>query len=415
MMPPVPPPLRTGPRALVLGDTRQSVTVVRSLARAGLEVIFGTHDAASSTALSRYVSRVWVYHDASGAQFRAHLEAFLRRERPTYTFPVGETPLRRMAFAADRFLPLSRWAMPDPETALLCLDKRALYRVTSELGIPTLPWEHYAGPDVWRSRAREMGFPVVVKRKDSALRVGGKKALIFHSAEAFEAFLDRVRGDPDPDSLLLQKFATGARHNCHVAAQNGKLIAYFEQKVLRTDELNHTGLGVEGVSVLPSAELRAHCERLLARLGYNGIGCIQFLVDERTGSAGFLELNPRMDSTAALPYRLGLDFPLLALQLAMPEGERPAYVPKPYPAGKRYHWLYGDLVHWQECFRRGKQPVIGLARWALAMLRSSFSSYHLTWDCADPLPTLHMYWRRARESFGRRLPGVRMKSRRLAK
>src|SRR3954467_14252872 len=50
-----------GGSVLVLGDYRQTVTVVRSLARAGYEVTLGTDDPRSSTAFSRYL------HDRAGA------------------------------------------------------------------------------------------------------------------------------------------------------------------------------------------------------------------------------------------------------------------------------------------------------------------------------------------------------------
>lgn len=399
----------------MLGDCRQTVTVVRSLSRAGYEVVLGTDDPVSSTALSRHVSRVWRYGDAAGPQFRAQLRSFLEAERPAYVFPVAETPLRSVVEAPESLLSLARWAMPNAGTVRRCFDKSLLYRITLSLGIPTVPWEEHGPAELWRSRAREMGFPVVVKRKDSALKAGGKKALIFYSAQAFDAFVEALHLERDPATLLLQKHASGERHNCHVAAEGGKLVAYFQQKVLRTDELNGTGLGVEGVSVAPSPALHAYCKLLLARLAYHGIGCIQFLVDERTGQTAFLEFNPRMDSTAALPYRLGVDFPLLAMQLA--EGARPNAVRSPrYRAGRRYQWLFGELMHWQDCLRRGQQTPAELARWAIAMLRASVTSHHLTWEWSDPVPTLHMYWKRLRRSFGRGLARApRMGARTLAK
>jgi hypothetical protein len=377
-------------------------------------VILGTSDPASSTAWSRHVSRVWVYNDGSGAQFRAALEAYLRAERPAYVLPLGETPLRRMLLAPERFVTHALWVMPDPDTIRLCFDKRLLYRITFELGIPTPRWHGYAHADVWRRQARQMGFPVVIKRKDSALPVRDRKALIFRTAEAFEALLETVPYDPDPGSLILQKFAPGERHNCHFAAAGGKILAFFQQKVLRTDELDGAGIGVEGISVPPSMGLRRHCERLLARLRYDGIGCIQFLVDER--SAAFLELNPRMDSTAALPYRLGHDFPLLAMRIAMRHAPEAAPAPERYACGRRYHWLYGDFVHWQECVRGGRIRPGEAARWAFAMLRLSLAAQHLTWDWADPLPTLHMYWKRFSHPFASRLSDApRAKSRPLRK
>ena len=83
---------------------------------------------------------------------------------------------------------------------------------------------------------------------------------------------------------MLQKFAPGERHNCHIAADRGRILAYFQQKVLRTDELDGTGIGLDGVSVPVSPALRDYCERLVEALGYHGIGCIQFMVDEKSGA-----------------------------------------------------------------------------------------------------------------------------------
>ncbi|MGH8741494.1 MAG: hypothetical protein ACREUN_11305, partial [Burkholderiales bacterium] len=214
-------------RVLVLGDYRQTVTVARSLGRAGFEVILGTEHARSSTALSRFVSDVWVYDNATPQRFYNHLEAFLRNERPDFVFTVGETQLRRLIEAAPRFEPLSTWVNPDFATVARCFDKRDLYELAPALGVPTVPWARFTSAAEWRSRARDMDYPVVVKRKDSAGQVLERKALIFRDAAQLESFLAALPRDQDPGSLLLQKFAPGARHNCHVAAADGRLLAYF--------------------------------------------------------------------------------------------------------------------------------------------------------------------------------------------
>ena len=392
-------------RVLVLGDYRQTVTVVRSLGRAGFEVTLGTDDPYSSTGLSRFVSDVWVYDNATPQRFLNNLEAFLRNERPDFVFTIGESQLRRLIDAAPRFEPLSTWVNPEFPTVARCFDKGAMYELAPTLGIPTVPWARFTGADDWRSRARAIGYPVVVKRKDSAGQVLDRKALILHDAAQIESFLAGLPHDQDAASLLLQKFAAGERHNCHIAAADGRLVAYFQQKVLRTDEPDDTGIGVAGVSVAPSPALRAHCEALTTALRYTGIGCIQFLVDERSGDVAFLEFNARMDSTAALPYRMGLDYPLLGIQLAAYRKARtigrtdakrllPEPVASGYPAGKVYHWLYGDL---KACLAelRGHRISPGrLAARAVDMVRLSLSGCHLTFDWRDPLPTLHLFWRR---------------------
>jgi predicted ATP-grasp superfamily ATP-dependent carboligase len=406
-------------RVLVLGDYRQTVTVVRSLGRAGFEVVLGTDDPHSSTRLSRFVSDTWVYDNATPQRFCNSLEAFLRSERPDFVFTIGESQLRRLIEAAPRLEPLSTWANPDFDTVARCFDKAATYELALGLGIPTMPWLRFTGAHDWRRAADSMGYPLVVKRKDSAAQVLDRKALILRDAAQLEAFLAALPHEHDPGALVLQKFAPGVRHNCHVAAAGGRLLAYFQQKVCRTDEPDDTGIGVAGMSVAPSPELRAHCEAMTLALRYTGIGCIQFLVDEPSASIAFLEFNARMDSTAALPYRMGLDYPLIAMQLASyrkacaagrADAQRllPEPSTSPYAAGEAYHWLYGDLKAYLKQVRGHRASLRQLAAWALDMARRSLTSYHLTFEWRDPLPTLHMFWRKFLEApLRRRLPAFR--------
>ena len=388
-------------RVLVLGDYRQTVTIVRSLGRAGFQIVLGTNDSHSSTAQSRYVSDVRVFEDSSHERFLEELEAYLRHEKPDYVFPVGENQARCIAGATKRLMPLAAWVMPDPSTVLRCFDKRALYALTPTLGIPTSAWCEYTGFDNWSRAACEMGFPVVVKRKDSATPIKQKKAIILRTPEAFERFLAELRSEPDTASLVLQKFAYGERQNCHIAADSGRIVAYFQQKVLRTDELDGTGIGVEGVSVPVSPELRGYCERLVGALGYHGIGCIQFMVDEKRGTVAFLEFNPRMDSTVALPYRLGYDYPRIAVEIAAHHA--PAPITKPYRTGEYYHWLYGDALSWLDCHKHRRKNGAELLRWAFNMAWNAVTSYHLTWDVRDPIPTLHLFGKKLFAALQKRL------------
>ena len=394
---------------LVLGDYRQTVTVVRSLARAGYTVTLGTDDTRSSTALSRHVARVWSYArgDAlSSARFCDLVELQLRAERPEFVFVVGETQLRLLSQRAAAMDALATWVMPRWEAVRRSFDKRSMFALCNRLGIPTAPWTAFNGAPAWRRQAGEIGYPMVIKRCDSSAQVNGRKALIVRSPEELEEFLQNIDCDPNPGALLMQKFVTGIRHNCHIGAAGGDIVAYFEQRVVRTDELDMTGIGIEGVSVEPSANLRAWCERLTRSLGYNGIGCIQFLVDAATGEVSFLEINPRMDSTAALPYRLGCDFPCLAVELARRQRDRATPVPEfpqSYPAGRRYHWLYGDMLSWHDARRQKLRSGVQLAAWALRSAVVALTSHHLTWDLRDPLPTLHEFWKQFSVALGRRV------------
>jgi len=377
------------PAVLVLGDYRQTITVVRSLGRAGYRVILGCGDPESSTARSRHVSAFEHFPDG------AALEAWLRAKRPEFVFPVGETQLRQV-LAAPRLRSLSTWVMPEAATVQRCLDKRALFEMAASLGIPVAPWLQWAGAQAWREAAQRFGFPVVVKRKDSSSHLRDKKALILADTAQLEAVLAEIAASGDAESFVLQRFVPGVRHNCHFAADGGRIVALLQQEVLRTDETDGTGIGLEGVTVAASPDLRAYCERLLYRMGYSGIGCVQFLVDANDGSASLLELNPRLDSTAALACRLGYDFPRLAIEIAA--HAKPAQLTAPYRTGRHYHWLYGDLNAW----RQGK---IGLPVLARAALRG----WDLTLDWRDPMPCLHLVWQKLLRAARKRLPAPALK------
>ncbi|HET7598200.1 MAG TPA: hypothetical protein VFK15_14805 [Burkholderiales bacterium] len=380
-------------KVLVLGDYRQTITIVRSLGRAGCEVILVCDRPRSATAHSTYVSGMEVLDASSPERYRETLQALIERERPQFAFPVGEAEPRRLLHDGRHALAAAcRWVMPDPATVLHCFDKRAMYRLAAAIDVPVAPWRPYTGVLACLRDAEGLGYPVVLKRNDSSARLLGTNSLICRSALELEAFLAELQHEPDCAALILQKYAPGRRHNCHFAAQRGSLVAFFQQQVLSTDGREGTGIGIEGISVAPSAALRRHCARLLSHLGYHGIGCIQFLVDEPSGSVAFLEINARMDSTAALPYRLGIDFPLIALKLAANERIEP---PAPYAVGKRYYYLYGALNVWLA--QRRRVPLARVLAWPFLAPWTMLRSFDLVLDWRDPLPALHQFAHRIAE------------------
>jgi 3-methylcrotonyl-CoA carboxylase alpha subunit len=391
-----------GRTILVVGEYRQTVTVVRSLHRAGMRVTFASADPASPTRYSRAVSR-WVrLEEATAERYCDQLEALLRSDPHDAVFVVGESPLRRFLTRARTLEPLATWVQPSSEAIRQCFDKSALYALLPGIGVPCLPWARFAGPEEGREAAARIGYPLVVKHVDSSATLQERKAIVCREPGELEAFLAALPRKRHGEEVVMQKFHRGVRHNCHVAACGGRLLAYFQQEVLRTDQLDDTGIGTSGVSVPPDARLRSYCESIVRAVGYEGIGCIQFLVDEGAGDPGFLEFNARMDSTAALPFRLGYDYPLLAVSIALHRRgslAAPQPVTAPYPAGETYHWLLGDLWAWITAARARALPPEALARWAARSARLALTSHHLTFDWRDPLPTLVMY----RDQFLRRI------------
>lgn len=396
-------------KVLVLGNYRQTLTVIRSLAKAGYHIIVGRGCKRVFTQYSRYTAEIWPHPEIESSEndFIAALVKLLStRGDIDFVFPVGEEEITCLIRHRDVIPPSTELVMAEPSVISACLDKFGSYELAARLGVPQAPRRQVHDHEALISAMEEIGYPCVVKPNDSSRAFFGKKALIIHAANDFTRLFPAW---PEENKfLLLQRWVPGYRHNCHFVADRGRLLAYFEQRVLRTDRRDGTGYGVDGISVAPSPALKTYCESLAMALNYSGAGSAQFLVDDRAGLTSFLEINPRLDATCALPYYCGYDFPRMAVLYA--EYRRgtlstPIVNFSAYPAGRRAVWLRGDILGWVHEMSTGalnpKQTVVWLKEMTTTFFRGD---YHLTWSWNDPLPACFFFASLAK-SFLRYLMG----------
>jgi predicted ATP-grasp superfamily ATP-dependent carboligase len=388
---------------LVIGNYRQTLTVIRSLARANFRVIVGQSEAHVFTQYSRYVKEIWKHPDIAchGEEFLTALSAFAKsRTAPLFIFPVGERELSVLAHNVPEPTPAAMIVMPDSAAVLTCLNKATFYELATRLGLPVAKFCLARSLPELMARAEGVGFPCVVKPLSSLTDFQDQKAVVLNERDELPRKLPSW--PPGHASLIVQKFASGLRRNCHFLADQGELLAYFEQRVLRTDRADHTGFGVDGDSVPPTTELKEHTARLIRELGYSGLGCVQFLVDETRGTTSLLELNPRLDATCAIPYYCGYDFPAMAVELAayrcQMASNRPAN-DSIYPL-RRGVWSSGDLTRLGEDVR-GQRVSWGEVPGRLLQIARSFwlADFHLTWSWRDPLPTCYVIAGMLRTTF----------------
>ncbi len=380
---------------LVIGNYRQTLTVIRSLARANHRVIVGRSEPHAFTQHSRYVDGIWEHPDIDchAEEFLTALSAYAKsRTAPLVIFPVGERELSLLAHYTPELPPATMVIMPDSATVLTCLNKVSFYELASWMELPVPEFRLARSMPELMARAESIGFPCVVKPFNSLADFRDQKAVVLHERD------DLARKLPEwPDghaSLIVQKFASGLRHNCHFLADQGELLAYFEQRVLRTDRPDYTGFGVDGDSIPPTAELKKHTARIIRELGYSGLGCMQFLVDEVQDTISLLELNPRLDATCAIPYYCGYDFPAMAVELAayvrQLASARPANDSN-YPH-RRGVWSSGDLTRLGQDIRAQRISWVEILRRLLRIARSFWlADFHLTWSWRDPLPTCYVF------------------------
>ncbi len=393
-------------KVLILGNYWQTLTAIRSLGRAGFPVVFGRSrgEGRVFTQYSRHTSEVWLHPDmqANESDFIEALSAFLKN-RPDigFVFPVWEAEVACLIRHLDRLPRGPALVMADPAVVETCLDKFRLYEIAASLAIPLAMPRKVTSHAEMLSVAGSLGYPCVVKKNDSSSGLFGRKALIAESSA------DLQKGVPawpeGTDFLVVQRFTRGFRHNCHFIADGGRLLGYFEQRVHRTDRPDGTGHGVDTVSHAPTPMLREYSAALIRKLNYSGIGCVQFLVNDEDGSANFLELNPRLDATCALPYYCGYDFPKMALLHAMYRRgalSAPHEINSPYPVGKRGVSLLGDLNGWLRDAQNGglgwRQSLVRLGRAAGLPFRGNVD---YVWSWSDPMPGIVRFVELGRDAF----------------
>ena len=368
---------------LLLGDYRQSLTVARSLHRAGYRVMLGSADPRPVTAMSRYIAERWQHPPLSDSQaWQAAIRAFCSsRPDVRIIYPIGDLEIAASMPIASS-LPALVVAVEE-RVFELCQHKRSLLELAARVGVATERWELVTEPSGLADAAERIGYPVAIKPDGGANEELGFKAVIANGP----ADLDRINAVSafPPAGFIIQQFGNGPRHNVYFIARHGRLLGSGEIVTLRTDCPDGTGLSVEGLSVQPSPLLLEHTKALIAALEYTGAGCAQFLVDETTGDTCFLEINSRLGANCAAVCRCGLDLPKLFIEVL-----RGPIAPQPAAkTGHSYVWLLGDVEGLLDSRKRLSVSSVfwWIARSMMALLRAQD---HITWDWRDPFPSIVM-------------------------
>lgn len=228
-------------RVLVIGSYQQTITVIRSLAREGHEVVVGRHARKAFTDYSRFAPEVWSHPNAlDRADFLVSLNEFLhQRQDIRYLFSVGEVDIEALSSLYEELNRTRGLVMARPDVIEKCLNKAKTYDMAARLGIP-MPETHTADNfyDL-KAKARSLWPPLVIKPINSLAPLLGQKAIICRGLGELDGWAPGISMEPRP--LILQRWVRGERHNCHFAALSGTIVAYFEQKVLRIDRLDSTG------------------------------------------------------------------------------------------------------------------------------------------------------------------------------
>lgn len=302
-------------------DYANALAAVRSLGGHGLEVLCGSERRRAQSFYSRYCVKRLIYPaPAKEAEFVRSMTAFANSEKLDVILPIGYNENVVISKHASELsgtvkLPIAPW-----ESMRIASDKALTMQLAGRVGVGI--------PRVFSSPDEVDSFPVVVKG------VGGSGNVSYvNSKEDLAA--------TSTEGAVIQEYVPGDGYGFFALFNRGALRAVFMHRRLR--EFPVTGGASTAAESIFDPELKAEGLKLLSALNWHGVAMAEFKKDSRDGKFKLMEINPKFWGSLDLSIASGVDFPYLAVKMAVDGDVEPVM---DYEKGVRFRWLLPyDVMH----------------------------------------------------------------------
>lgn len=360
---------------VLTGDSTMGLAIIRSLGRAGVDVVAATAVRDGVGRFSRYC-RTTVPMPPPGEHLADDVLSLAAAHGVTEIVATSEALIVALNAARERLEPRVRLLFPDADTMALALHKDRTLDLAAACGIPAPRTVHPHGPEDLR-RCRELQYPVILK---PARRDAGGPTFKLQHAETFDELvpqLARISGEYP----LVQEFVPGHGVGIEALCRDGEPLLLFQHRRVR--ELPpEGGASVLCESVRLDSRLADMATRLLRAMRWNGVAMVEFRHDPESGETYLMEVNGRFWGSLPLALHAGADFPALLRETYAGRSPR-----KPrYRAGVRCRDIVGDTRWLVSVLISGHVPRWRAVLSYLAAFRPGMR--HYTWASDDPLPAL---------------------------
>ena len=334
------------PRVAVIDCNRNGVASIRSIGRAGADVIAVDHLRRRSGRYSRYArwKHLVAKPNENEERFIAELVSIGQRYRQgdskVYLLPVNDEYVRTLA---------AHWHTLSPHfIALFETDSKQLDHITNKVnfsahcGSIEIPQpDKYVAADILEDR---VVYPIIFKpdERRSLENISSKifKVKLCHNKTEATEFLDYL--EKEGIEVIIQRFIPGGDDELYtggVVAWNGRLLGCFTGKKVRQfpPMAGQASLAIS----LESEKLVSYSERIVKSLGFTGIAQIEF--KQHDGELYVIEMNPRSWSWHGLAQTAGVDLPRILLEAA--QGRYPSEVQRNQLNGIYWHYFIEDLIY----------------------------------------------------------------------
>jgi predicted ATP-grasp superfamily ATP-dependent carboligase len=323
------------------GDERAALAATRSLGRMG-DVHVVAEGRRSLAGVSRHARRA---HRApsplrEARAFAARLGDLARAIGADAVLPISDAACQALLPARLALAPTALVA-PDAGAYARLSDKGAVAELARAHGIAIPTGAEASSEGEALERARELGWPVMLKPVHSVARDAGgrlRKQGAERAADP-ESLRAAWRRAVAPGRALVQRIVPGRGEGLFLLRARGQTIASFAHRRLR-EKPPEGGLSVLRESIAVAPDRLRRVEAVLDAAGFEGAAMAEFRCDGE--NAWLMEFNARLWGSLQLALDAGVDFPRLLVELAL--GGHPARVER-FRLGVRSRWELGDLDH----------------------------------------------------------------------
>lgn len=360
------------------GEERAVLAAIRGLADAGYDV--GVTNAARPAAgqLSRLVARRYRTGDPrlDGDAFVQRLLDVLAADRPAVLLPGAEASLLRISAARDRLPATVRHGLPPHEVIVRALDRGAFTDAAERAGFAVPRTIECVDVDAALAAAEELGYPVLVKPRRSAVPVAGDRMRQRPSRPAADADGLRRLAPEFGSPFALQEHVAGPVISFGGVAADGRLLGLCASRYVRT--FPATGGSASFTQTFsPPDQVVTRLEALVAELAWEGLFELE-TIERADGTHAPIDFNPRAYGSMALAVAAGANLPALWVAHVLGQPRPPAFA----VAGFHYRWEEAELRNALAHVRAGR------LREAASMLRPVPNTAHAMFRVSDPAPLL---------------------------
>lgn len=299
---------------------QQSLGAIRSLGKKGIYVIGGSHSALAQSFYSKYCREKVIYPTPQMEdEFVRFMLRYVQKNKIDVLLPIGYLTTTALSKYYVEFCKYTKLLITSGNSMEIASNKDKTMQLAMQLGIKT--------PKMYKSIEEVKGFPIVVKSVED----GGQVRYVNSPEELYKI---------NTSGSIIQEYIPGEGYGFFALFNRGNVRATFMHKRIR--EFPVTGGKSTAAESIYDPKLKDLGLRLLKSLNWHGVAMVEFKKDSRDGEFKLMELNPKFWGSLDLSIASGIDFPYLAVKMAV-EGDIKAF--NQYKVGVKFRWPAYDFLN----------------------------------------------------------------------